>query len=60
MTLCHGVKNVTIGIIPLMAVIQPTKNKIRRVLNFRELNKYVTWVVIQLMCTMKLCMNGGE
>lgn len=29
------------GIIPLMAVIQPTKNKVRPVLDFRELNNYV-------------------
>lgn len=29
------------GVIPLMAVIQSTKNKIRTVLDFRELNGYV-------------------
>lgn len=58
--MCHEVKNITIDILRLMAVIQTTKNKIRTVLDFRELNKYVTWVVIQLMCTMKLCVNGGE
>ena len=29
------------GIIPLMAVEQPTKNKVRPVLDFRELNRYV-------------------
>lgn len=29
------------GVIPLMAVIQPTKNKVRPVLDFRELNAYV-------------------
>ena len=29
------------GLLPLMAVIQPTKNKVRPVLDFRELNEYV-------------------
>ena len=29
------------GVLPLMAVIQPTKNKVRPVLDFRELNGYV-------------------
>lgn len=29
------------GVLPLMAVIQPTKNKVRPVLDFRELNNYV-------------------
>lgn len=29
------------GVLPLMAVIQPTKNKVRPVLDFRELNSYV-------------------
>ena len=29
------------GIIPLMAVVQPNKDKVRPVLDFRELNKYV-------------------
>lgn len=29
------------GVLPLMAVIQPTKNKIRPVLDFRDLNGYV-------------------
>ena len=29
------------GILPLMAVVQPTKKKVRPVLDFRELNKYV-------------------
>ena len=29
------------GVIPLMAVEQPTKNKIRPVLDFRELNESV-------------------
>lgn len=29
------------GIIPLMAVVQPTKGKVRPVLDFRELNTYV-------------------
>ena len=36
------------GVIPLMAVEQPTKNKIRPVLDFRELNEYVS------------CHTGGE
>ena len=34
-------KDVTEGIIPMMAVEQPTKSKIRPVLDFRELNAYV-------------------
>ena len=29
------------GVLPLMAVVQPTKNKVRLVLDFRELNKYM-------------------
>ena len=29
------------GILPLMAVVQPTKKKVRPVLDFRESNKYV-------------------
>lgn len=29
------------GVLPLMAVVQPTKNKVRPVLDFRELNEYV-------------------
>ena len=29
------------GLLPLMAVVQPTKNKVRPVLDYRELNKYV-------------------
>ena len=29
------------GVLPLMVVIQPTKNKVRPVLDFRELNEYV-------------------
>ena len=29
------------GVIPLMAVVQPTKNKVRPVLDFREINDYV-------------------
>lgn len=29
------------GILPLMAVEQPTKNKVRPVLDYRELNAYV-------------------
>ena len=29
------------GVLPLMAVVQPTKNKVRPVLDFRELNKYM-------------------
>ena len=29
------------GVLPLMAVVQPTKNKVRLVLDFRELNKFV-------------------
>ena len=33
--------DVSEGIIPLMAVIQPTKNKVRPVLDYRELNRYV-------------------
>lgn len=34
-------EKVHVGIIPLMAVYQPTKKKVRPVLDFRELNKYV-------------------
>ena len=34
-------EEVDIGIIPLMAVEQPTKNKVRPVLDFRELNAHV-------------------
>lgn len=34
-------EHVETGLIPLMAVVQPTKNKIRPVLDFRELNGYV-------------------
>ena len=34
-------ENVQTGVIPLMAVEQPTKNKVRPVLDFRELNSYV-------------------
>ena len=34
-------KGVEEGVLPLMAVIQPTKNKVRPVLDFRELNNYV-------------------
>ena len=30
------------GILPLMAVVQPTKNKVWQVLDFQELNKYMT------------------
>ena len=29
------------GVLPLMAIIQPTKNKVRPVLDFRELDGYV-------------------
>ena len=29
------------GLIPLMAVVQPTKDKVRPVMDYRELNKYV-------------------
>lgn len=29
------------GLLPLMAVVQPTKNKVRPVLDYRELNKHV-------------------
>ncbi|XP_035828301.1 uncharacterized protein LOC101862068 [Aplysia californica] len=35
-------EKVEIGIIPLMAVVQPTKNKVRPVLDYRELNKYIS------------------
>ena len=31
------------GILPLLAVVNPTKNKVRPLLDFRELNKYVAW-----------------
>ena len=31
------------GILPLMAVVQPTKKKVRPVLDFRELNKNVAY-----------------
>ena len=41
-------EEVTSGILPLMAVIQPTKNKVRPVLDFRELNDHVE------------CHTGGE
>lgn len=34
-------EEVNAGILPLMAVEQPTKNKVRPVLDFRELNKHV-------------------
>ena len=34
-------ETVTKGVIPLMAVEQPTKNKVRPVLDFRELNEHV-------------------
>ena len=40
-TLRKGCKNIRGGVLPLMAVVQPTKNKVRPVLDFRELNKYV-------------------
>ena len=33
--------DVSEGIIPMMAVVQPTKNKVRPVLDFRELNGYI-------------------
>ena len=29
------------GIIPLLAVVQPTKNKVRPVMDYRELNDFV-------------------
>ena len=29
------------GVLPLMVVIQPTKNKVKPVLDFQELNEYV-------------------
>lgn len=32
----------TNGALPLMAVVHPTKNKIRSVLDFRELNEHVS------------------
>jgi len=35
-------EHVETGIIPLMAVVQPTKNKVRPVLDYRELNKSVS------------------
>lgn len=35
-------ENVSTGVIPLMAVEQATKNKVRPVLDFRELNQYVS------------------
>lgn len=34
-------KEVESGVLPLMAVVQPTKNKVRPVLDFRELNTHV-------------------
>ena len=40
---CQGVngKESAKGIIPLMAVVQPTKQKVRPVMDFRELNEFV-------------------
>ena len=36
-------KDMKIGVLPLMAVVQPTKNTVRSILNYRELNKYITY-----------------
>ena len=35
-------EQVSVGVIPLMAIVQPTKKKIRPVLDFRELNNFVS------------------
>lgn len=41
-------EDVATGVLPLMVAVQPTKNKIRSVLDYRELNQYVS------------CNSGGE
>lgn len=41
-------QDVQMGVLPLMAVEQPTKNKITPVLNYRELNKCI------------MCYSGGD
>lgn len=54
-------ENVTIGIIPLMAVNQTTKNNITLVLDFRKLNQYVTcYMNGDLIDTCKLDENGDR
>ena len=40
-------KDVRMGVLPLMAVVQPTKNKVQPVLDYQELNKYI-------------CHSGGD
>ena len=34
-------KEVEVGVLPLMAVLQPTKGKVRLVFDFREVNGHV-------------------
>ena len=51
---------VDVGVIPLMAVEQPTKKKVRPVLDFREVNQYVTQVTISRLIVVIRYVIGGR